>query len=86
VEGQLPAGQTYDQPVIQLDFHPTALAAAGEARRKFDGVDLLPYLKGEVTARRMRRCIGDLANKWRFATAITSWLKPWAMRSRSFMT
>ncbi len=49
-KGTLPAGKTYDQPVIQLDFHPTALAAAGvEAKNaNFDGVNLLPYLKGEA--------------------------------------
>jgi arylsulfatase A-like enzyme len=39
----------YDQPVIQLDAHTTALAAAGVAIQpdwKLDGVDLLPYLNG----------------------------------------
>ncbi len=51
-KGRLPAGKTYDNPVIQLDFHPTALAAAGvEAKdAKFDGVNLLPHLEGKVTA------------------------------------
>jgi arylsulfatase A-like enzyme len=50
-KGTLPAGKTYDQPVIQLDFCPTALAAAGmEAKdAKLDGVNLLPHLKGEVS-------------------------------------
>jgi arylsulfatase A-like enzyme len=50
-KGTLPAGKVYDQPVIQLDFQPTALAAAGiEAKdAKFDGVNLLPHLKGEVS-------------------------------------
>src|SRR6185503_21239895 len=28
-KGKLPAGKVYDQPVIQLDILPTALAAAG---------------------------------------------------------
>ena len=49
--GQLPAG-TYEQPVIQLDVLPTVLAAAGITSRpewKLDGVNLLPYLKGEVS-------------------------------------
>jgi arylsulfatase A-like enzyme len=48
-KGRLPAGKTYDQPVIQLDFAPTALAAAGiEAKEaKFDGVNLLPHLEGK---------------------------------------
>lgn len=37
----------YDKPVIQLDLHSTALAAANiapQASWKLDGVDLLPYL------------------------------------------
>jgi arylsulfatase A-like enzyme len=50
-KGRIPAGKTFDSPVIQLDFHPTALAAAGiEAKdAKFDGVNLLPHLEGKVT-------------------------------------
>jgi arylsulfatase A-like enzyme len=49
-KGKLPAGKVYDPPVIQLDILPTALAAAGQpvdATAKLDGVNLLPYLKGE---------------------------------------
>jgi arylsulfatase A-like enzyme len=41
---------TYDQPVIQLDLHTTALAAAGVTPKpewKLEGVDLLPYLNGK---------------------------------------
>jgi arylsulfatase A-like enzyme len=48
-KGELPAGKVYDQPVIQLDFLPTALAAGGvpiQPEWKLDGVNLLPYLKG----------------------------------------
>lgn len=50
-KGKLPAGKVYEQPVIQLDFLPTALAAAGvevKADWKLDGVNLLPYLTGET--------------------------------------
>ncbi|MBL9127572.1 MAG: sulfatase-like hydrolase/transferase [Verrucomicrobiales bacterium] len=50
--GRLPAGKTFDRPVIQLDVHATALAAAGIEIRpewKLDGVNLLPHLSGEVT-------------------------------------
>lgn len=49
-KGKLPAGKTYDQPVIQLDIAPTALAAAGAdaADAKFDGVNLLPHFLGEA--------------------------------------
>jgi arylsulfatase A-like enzyme len=49
-KGKLPAGKTYEQPIIQLDILPTALAAAGiEAQSdwKLDGVNLLPYLTGK---------------------------------------
>ena len=52
-KGRLPAGKTYEQPVIQLDVLPTALAAAGvevQAEWKLDGVNLLPYLEGKNTA------------------------------------
>jgi arylsulfatase A-like enzyme len=40
----------YDQPVIQLDLHSTALAIAGLEQKpewKLDGVNLLPFLTGE---------------------------------------
>src|SRR5687768_490293 len=47
-KGHLPAGKVSEQPVIQLDFLPTALAAAGaEMDEKIDGVDLLPFLTGK---------------------------------------
>ena len=49
--GKLPAGKTYDQPVIQLDLFPTVLAAAeikANPERKLDGVNLLPHLRGET--------------------------------------
>lgn len=40
----------FDQPVIQIDLHATALAAAGVAPKpewKLEGVNLLPFLSGE---------------------------------------
>jgi arylsulfatase A-like enzyme len=52
-KGRLPAGKVYDLPVIQLDIHATALAAAGVDARpawKLDGVDLLPFLDGTRSA------------------------------------
>jgi arylsulfatase A-like enzyme len=48
--GHLPAGKIYDHPVIQLDIHATALAAAGveiKPEWKLDGINLLPFLAGE---------------------------------------
>jgi arylsulfatase A-like enzyme len=50
---KLPPGKVYDQPVIQLDFLPTALAAVGAEVKsdwKLDGVNLLPFLRGETAA------------------------------------
>jgi arylsulfatase A-like enzyme len=49
--GRLTAGTTYDQPVITLDFLPTACAAAGiSPAASVGGVNLLPQLRGEVAA------------------------------------
>lgn len=50
--GVLPAGKTYEEPIISLDLLPTSLAAAGgtwNGEKELDGVNLLPYLKGEKT-------------------------------------
>jgi arylsulfatase A-like enzyme len=49
-KGVLPAGKVYDKPLIQLDVLPTALALAGveaSADWHLDGVDVLPFLKGD---------------------------------------
>lgn len=51
-KGHIAAGKTDDRPVIQLDIHPTALAAAGvdlKPEWKLDGVNLLPYLTGQAS-------------------------------------
>ncbi|MDH7601668.1 MAG: sulfatase [Armatimonadota bacterium] len=49
---RIPAGKTYDYPVIALDIHPTCVAAAGIdlgrlGGKPLDGVDLLPYVTGK---------------------------------------
>ena len=49
-KGHLPAGKTYDRPVSTLDVLPTAVAAAQAkplAGVQLDGVNLLPFLRGE---------------------------------------
>ena len=48
-KGKIPAGQTYDFPIQNLDILPTALTAAGgkvDPSWKLDGVDLMPYVTG----------------------------------------
>ena len=53
-KGRLPAGKTYDFPVLNLDVLPTIVTAAGgrlDGGAKLDGVDLLPYLTGKKTER-----------------------------------
>jgi arylsulfatase B len=42
----LPAGQTYEQPVMTFDITATALAASGGDATGVDGVDLIPYVNG----------------------------------------
>jgi arylsulfatase A-like enzyme len=52
-KGRIPAGRVLEQPVIQIDVLPTALAAAGARLRpewKLDGADLLPVLTGATAA------------------------------------
>jgi arylsulfatase A-like enzyme len=48
--GTLPAGALYEHPVSALDLFATAVALAGASAapgRPLDGVDLIPYLRGE---------------------------------------
>jgi arylsulfatase A-like enzyme len=69
-KGTLPAGETYEFPVMNLDILPTSLAAAGveaDPQWKLDGVNLLPYLKGENESRPHKTLF------WRFG-------KQWAVR------
>jgi arylsulfatase A-like enzyme len=51
-KGKLPAGATYSEPAISLDIAATAAAIGGAKLggedRNVDGVNLLPYLLGEV--------------------------------------
>jgi len=64
-KGRIPAGKISDQPVISLDIHPTAVAAAGgsiPASAKLDGVNLLPHLAGKAAGQPHE------ALYWRFGT------------------
>jgi arylsulfatase A-like enzyme len=66
-KGRLPAGKTYDHPVIQLDILPTSLAAAGvdtDPAWKLDGVNLLPYLTGENSDRPHETLYWRFGHQW----------------------
>ena len=75
-KGKLPAAKVYEQPVIQLDFLPTALAAAGMKNQpewKLDGVNLLPYLRGEKSDR------PHAALYWRFGGSMAVRMGDWKL-------
>lgn len=47
-KGRFPANRVVNEPVIQLDVLPTALAACGQTTKiELDGVNLLPLLEGK---------------------------------------
>jgi arylsulfatase A-like enzyme len=51
--GHIPAGRVLEQQVMQIDFLPTAVAAAGgevKSDWNLDGVNLLPLLEGKSAA------------------------------------
>jgi arylsulfatase A-like enzyme len=75
-KGKLPAGKVYEQPVIQLDILPTALAAAGaevKAEWKLDGVNLLPYLTGK------QKSAPHAALYWRLGEQIAVRMGDWKL-------
>jgi arylsulfatase A-like enzyme len=75
-KGKLPAGKVYDQPVIQLDIQPTALAAAGVTVKpewKLDGVNLMPFLEGKEMA------APHTALYWRFGEQMAIRMGDWKL-------
>lgn len=66
-KGHLPAGRVYDFPIIQLDLRPTFIALAGgkiETRLPMDGVNLLPYLTGEIADRPHQTLYWRYGDQW----------------------
>lgn len=66
-KGKLPAGKVDDNPVIQLDILPTAIAAAGgqvDPSWKLEGVNLLPYLTGENMAKPHEALYWRFGEQW----------------------
>jgi len=72
---RLPAAKTYDHPVISLDAFATALAAAGvpmPADKKYDSVNIVPHLAGEVKTPPHERLLWRLRAK-EFAVREGAW-------------
>jgi len=66
-KGKIPAGKTYENPIIQLDILPTAITAAGgkiDAAWKLDGVDLLPFLTGQNKAKPHETLYWRFGEQW----------------------
>lgn len=69
-KGHLPAGKTYELPVMNLDVVPTCMAALGkpvEPNESIDGVDIVPFLRGDDPSR------PHVTMYWRFG-------EQWAVR------
>jgi len=53
-KGKIPEGKLFNEPVSSLDIVPTVLSAIGiqiKPEDKLDGVNLLPYVKGEKSGK-----------------------------------
>lgn len=65
--GRIPAGATYDQPVISLDIAATAAAVGGAklgGEKPVDGVNLLPYVTHEQTGSPHERLYWRFGQQW----------------------
>ena len=63
----IPAGTTYDAPIIALDLFATALSVAGltlPADKPMDGVNLIPYLTGETKQRPHQTLFWSFGDGW----------------------
>lgn len=66
-KGKIPAGQTFEHPIIQLDIFPTVIAAAGgtiQPEWKLDGVNLLPFLGGSASGRPHQTLYWRFGDQW----------------------
>jgi arylsulfatase A-like enzyme len=66
-KGKIPAGLIYDQPIIQLDILPTAVAAAGgtvDPAWKIDGVDVMAHVTGKQTRRPHEALYWRFGEQW----------------------
>jgi arylsulfatase A-like enzyme len=72
--GHLPAGTVYDKPVISLDVAATSVALAGLPKDPaLDGVDLIPFVKGEKETAPHERLF------WRWGSQAAVQEYPWKL-------
>lgn len=72
--GHLPAGTTYEKPVISLDVAATAVALAGLPKdAALDGTDLLPFLDGNAKGSPHERLF------WRWGSQAAVLEHPWKL-------
>jgi arylsulfatase A-like enzyme len=79
-KGVLPAGKVSHDPLISLDLHPTAVAAAGgeiKPEDKLDGVNVLPWLAGKTEAKPHDRLF------WRFGAQSAARVGDWKLIHRA---
>jgi arylsulfatase A-like enzyme len=66
-KGKIPAGKVYEYPVLNLDVLPTVITAAGgkvDPAWKLDGVDLLPYVNGQISQRPHETLYWRFGEQW----------------------
>ncbi|MBA4020635.1 MAG: sulfatase [Pirellula sp.] len=66
-KGKLPGGKVETRPVMNLDVLPTVVTAAGgkiDPSWKLDGVDLIPYLLGDNSARPHENMFWRFGDQW----------------------
>jgi arylsulfatase A-like enzyme len=72
--GRLPAGKTYDKPVINLDVAATAVALAGLPKDPIlDGTDLMPFLENKTAGDPHPRLF------WRWGSQAAVLEHPWKL-------
>ena len=77
-KGKLPTGKIYNYPVSSLDIVPTALAAAGatDDGASLDGVNLLPFLAGQNSARPHESLYWRFGTQWAIRKGDLKLVKP----------
>ncbi len=66
-KGKIPAGKVYENPVMNLDVLPTVITAAGgkvDSAWKLDGVDIMPYITGQISQKPHETMFWRFGEQW----------------------